>query len=121
MVGQPTMNDQVLGTGDGTTSDFPLVKRYGEGGEQQVRRITRPVFETILASIDNVLQVGNWSLLPHGMISFETAPTAGAKIRAGCLFDVPVRFAQDSLEISGVSFAAGDAPSVPLVEIREAS
>ncbi len=121
MVGQPTMSDQLLGTGDGTTSDFALVKRYGDGGDQQVRRITRPVFETILVSLDNVLQVGNWSLLPSGEISFETAPAAETKIRAGYHFDVPVRFAQDSLEISGVSFAAGDAPSVPLVEIREAA
>jgi hypothetical protein len=34
---------------------------------------------------------------------------------------VPVRFAEDRLELSGVTFAAGDVPSVPLVELREAA
>jgi len=38
---------------------------------------------------------------------------------AGFLFDVPVRFADDRLEIDRETFAAGLVPSVPLVEIRE--
>jgi hypothetical protein len=33
---------------------------------------------------------------------------------------VPVRFAEDRLDISGAAFAAGEAPSVALVEVREA-
>lgn len=44
---------------------------------------------------------------------------AGATVRAGFLFDVPVRFGEDRLDISGAEFAAGEAPSVPLVELRE--
>ena len=121
MVGAPLHSDQLLGYGDGSRSDFPLVKRYGEGGEQQERRITRPAFETIVVSVGNAIQLGNWELLEGGVISFETPPADGAAVRAGFLFDVPVRFAQDSLEIAGASFAAGEAPSVPVVEIREAS
>lgn len=121
MVGTPTPVDQLLGTGNGTQSDFPLIKSYGSEDEQQVRRITRPAFETILVSIENVVQLGNWELLEGGVISFGTPPAPGATVRAGFLFDVPVRFAQDSLEISGASFAAGEAPSVPAVEIREAA
>ena len=37
---------------------------------------------------------------------------------AGFLFDVPVRFDTDRLEISLTAFAAGALPSVPIVEIR---
>jgi uncharacterized protein (TIGR02217 family) len=121
MVGTPTAQDQLLGIGDGSRSDFALRKRYGEGTEQQERRITRPVFESIIISINGFIQVGNWSLLDGGVISFETPPQDGALVRAGFLFDVPVRFAQDSLEIAGASFAAGEAPSVPVVEIKEAA
>lgn len=121
MAAPPTKRDQLLGIGNGAASEFGLVKRYGDGDEQQVRRITRPLFETILVSVDDVLQVGNWTLQAGGVISFDNAPEAGAEIYAGYLFDVPVRFAQDNLEISGASFAAGDAPSVPLVEIKEAA
>ena len=121
MVQTPTISDQWIGTGDGAASDFALVKRYGEPASPQLRRITRPVFETLLVSIDGVLQLGNWTLEDGGIVSFNLPPALGAEVRAGFLFDVPVRFAQDNLEISGASFAAGDAPSVPVVEIREAA
>ena len=49
----------------------------------------------------------------------RSPPAAGAQVRAGFLFDVPVRFAEDRLEIAGADFAAGEAPSVPIVELRE--
>jgi uncharacterized protein (TIGR02217 family) len=52
-------------------------------------------------------------------VVFAVAPAAGAEVRAGFLFDVPVRFAEDRLEVSGAGLAAGEAPSVPLIEVRE--
>lgn len=119
MTADPGPRDQYLGAGDGLRSSFPLVKRYGEGEDAQVRRITRPRSVTI--SIDGAAQAGNWTLDPLGLVVFDQAPPAGASVRAGFLFDVPVRFSEDRLEISGASFAAGEAPSVPVVEIREAS
>lgn len=121
MTGTPTPLDQHLGTGDGLRADFPLVKRYGDGEEAQVRRITRPDPAAILVSVDGAPQVGTWTLGEGGVIIFAKAPEAGAAVRAGFRFDVPVRFAEDSLEVSGSAFAAGEAPSVPIVEIREAS
>ena len=42
-----------------------------------------------------------------------------AIVRAGFLFDVPVRFAEDRIDVSGLNFAAGEAPSIPLIELRE--
>lgn len=114
MTGAPTMLDQMLGEGDGRTSTFRLVKHYGE----QVRSITRPEAGSIQLSVNGVAATG-WSHEGGGRIDFETAPPAGAPIRAGFLFDVPVRFAEDRIDISCVNFAAGEAPSVPLVEIRE--
>lgn len=121
MTGTPTALDQEIGTGDGLRTEFALVKRYGEGVEAQVRRITRPDFATILISIDGALQAGNWTLGDAGTIAFDAPPPTGAVVRAGFLFDVPVRFAEDQLEISGAAFAAGEAPSVPVVEVREAA
>lgn len=121
MIGLPTATDQDLGTGDGLKADFALMKRYGSADAVQTRRITRPDFATILVSIDGVVQVGNWTLGEAGTITFDDPPSAGAVVRAGFLFDVPVRFAEDSLEIAGSTFGAGDAPSVPVVEIREAA
>lgn len=121
MTGTPTAVDQVLGGGDGVTASFMLVKRYGEGDAVQVRRITRPVSGSVKLSVAGVTISSGWTLDPLGVVTFATPPAAGAAIRAGFLFDVPVRFAEDHLQISGTSFAAGEAPSVPVVEIREAS
>ena len=119
MTGNPRHDDQLLGTGDGTASAFELAKSYGDGEEPQRRRITRPRAETIIVSVGGV-PAQNWSLQPGGTLSFDEAPPQGAEVRAGFLFDVPVRFAEDQIDISSASFAAGEAPSVPMVEIREA-
>jgi len=118
MTGQPTPSDQLLGTGDGLTTDFQLTKSYGGGAEPQLRRITRPKPASVLVSVDGDI-VTDWALLEGGMVRLEIPPQSEVEVRAGFLFDVPARFAEDRLDISGVNFEAGEAPSVPLVEIRE--
>ena len=45
------------------------------------------------------------------------SPPPGAAITAGFLFDVPVRFDTDYLEVDLSAFAAGAIPKIPLVEI----
>lgn len=121
MTGVPGMADQLLGMGNGARSTFALVKHYGEGAAVQTRRITRPRFDTLLVSVGGALMASGWTLEDGGLITFANAPAAEAEVRAGFEFDVPVRFAEDRLEIAGASFAAGDAPSVPVVEVREAA
>jgi uncharacterized protein (TIGR02217 family) len=54
-----------------------------------------------------------------GLVRFETAPAQGAEVKAGFRFDVPVRFAEDRLTLNRATFVAGEAASVPLIEIRE--
>jgi uncharacterized protein (TIGR02217 family) len=120
MVGTPTAADQLLGTGDGQQSAFALVKRYGEGDAVQVRRITRPRAGTVLVSVGGAAVTSGWTVGAGGIIEFAVPPASGAAVRAGFLFDVPVRFAEDKLDLTGVTFIAGDAPSVPVVEVREA-
>ncbi len=115
----PAADDQALGLGDGARSEYALVKRYGNGVDAQTRRVTRPVEETIRIALDGVVQTSGWSHAGLGVIAFETPPGAGVLVSAGFAFDVPVRFAEDHLEIDRETFAAGAVPSVPLVEIRE--
>jgi uncharacterized protein (TIGR02217 family) len=69
--------------------------------------------------VDGVEQTGGWSLGEKGEIAFDTPPAAGTAIAAGFRFDVPVRFAEDRLAVSLATFAAGEVPSVPLIEVRE--
>jgi uncharacterized protein (TIGR02217 family) len=115
MTGAPGAGDQRLGEGDGVRTGFALVKRYGA----QERRITRPVAGSVRVSVAGVERATGWVLEPLGTVRFDTAPAAGAEVRAGYRFDVPVRFAEDRLSLSRATFAAGEAASVPLVEVRE--
>ncbi|WP_379923166.1 DUF2460 domain-containing protein [Erythrobacter sp. R86502] len=119
MTGIPTMLDQLLGTGDGARADFQLVKSYG-GTEPQVRPITRPQAQTLVVSVGGVATT-EWVLREKGLLRLLSAPPVGAEVRAGFRFDVPVRFSEDRLDVAAVNFAAGEAPSVPLIEIREAA
>jgi uncharacterized protein (TIGR02217 family) len=119
MTGTPEAGDQLLAIGDGQSARFRLCKRYGTA-DSQVRPITRPRPESVVASVAGV-QVESWTLEEGGWIVFDDAPPGGAEVRVGFAFDVPVRFATDRLDINAASFAAGEAPSVPLVEIREAA
>lgn len=118
MTGTPTMLDQLIGTGDGLAAEFQLVKTYGTSTEPQVRPITRPRAETLLVSVDGSPST-DWFLGDKGKLIFNIAPPSDAQVRAGFLFDVPVRFAEDRIDISGVNFEAGEAPSIPLIELRE--
>ena len=118
LTGTPTMVDQLIGIGNDLAATFPLVKSYGGGDDPQQRAITRPRADTILVSVDGVANT-DWTLTTGGRIVFAQAPAQGAEIRAGFLFDVPVRFAEDRLDITCSTFAAGEAPSVPMIELRE--
>ncbi len=39
-------------------------------------------------------------------------------VSAGFEFDVPVRFDTDRIEVNMASFASGEIPSIPIVEVR---
>jgi uncharacterized protein (TIGR02217 family) len=114
----PSANDQPLGIGDGLKTQFQLIKNYGEEDFAQSRRITRPAENSILIAVNGQISQA-WMLVGGGIIAFTVAPPTGAIITAGFLFDVPVRFADDRIEISRFSNEAGEMPSVPLIEIRE--
>ncbi|WP_394652445.1 TIGR02217 family protein [uncultured Sphingomonas sp.] len=104
-----------LGTGDGVRMRFALVKRY----EGVVRRITRPTPGTLTVFV-NGAATSAFTLEPGGQVAFDAPPAVGAVVTASFDFDVAVRFAEDSLRVNRATFLAGEAPSVPLVEVREA-
>ena len=53
-----------------------------------------------------------------GVVTLEAAPANGATVTAGFLFDVPVRFDADRIDVTLESFDAGRMAAVPLVELR---
>ncbi|MFD1033091.1 DUF2460 domain-containing protein [Sphingomonas hankookensis] len=111
----PGFGDVVIGTGDGVTTRFALVKRYG----QMVRRITRPVAGSVRVGVGGVETQG-FAVGAGGFVLLDVAPGKGVAVTAGFAFDVPVRFAEDRLQVARATHGAGIAASVPLIEVREA-
>jgi uncharacterized protein (TIGR02217 family) len=113
--------DQAIGTGDGVRADFPLVKIYGGAFAPYARVIQKPVAGSVRVAVDGVELEGGFACDgATGVVSFAAGhvPGAGASVTAGFLFDVPVRFDTDYLEIDLSAFAAGAIPKIPLIEIR---
>jgi uncharacterized protein (TIGR02217 family) len=117
----PSAEDQRIGTGDGSTKVFALVKRYGSGGQTYRRPISKPVAGTVQAAVAGAIQASGVDfIVDHatGELHFTAAPGDGDAVTAGFEFDVPVRFDTDRIAASYAGFAAGEIPSIPVVEVR---
>lgn len=113
----PAFDDQVIGVGDGATTDFPLIKTYTQGAVSRTRLITKPLTGTVLAASAG-LEVTAFTVdTATGIISFTTAPANGETLTAGYEYDIPVRFDTDELNVVLDNYLAGSL-DVPLVEIR---
>jgi len=115
--------DQVLGIGDGVRTTFPLLKLYGAAHAPYQRPIAKPVAGSVRVAIDEVEQTEGVAFTidaAAGAVTFLSGhiPGTGIPVQAGFLFDVPVRFDTDYLEVDLSAFAAGSVPRVPVVEIR---
>lgn len=111
--------DQQIGMGDGTTTNFALVKAYGSGPETYLRRIVKPVANTIRVALNGAEQFTGWAAdVTTGIVSFDAAPDAGVTITAGFEFDTPVRFDADMLDVTLDLERLGSITAIPLIEVR---
>jgi hypothetical protein len=89
------------------------------------RTIEKPVAGSVKVSIDDVEKTEgvHWSVATAtGIITFDSSsiPASAEVVKAGCQFDVPVRFGEDvdlALPVSWSEYEAGSIDSIPLVEI----
>ena len=117
----PGFRDQRIGTGDGATRAFQLVKRYASGEAGYDRPVTKPVAGTVLAGVaaDELVAGVHFEVdAKTGIVTFNDPPEPGEEVTAGFEFDVPVRFDTDAIRTSVASFQAGEVPDVPVVELR---
>jgi uncharacterized protein (TIGR02217 family) len=117
--GAPEPTDQVLGQGDGANKKFQLVKRYGADFDPYLRPISKPVAASVAVAVDGTETADFTVNALTGVVTLGTAPAADLVVTAGFLFDVPVRFDTDRLDIELSSFDAAEAPNIPLIEVRE--
>ena len=114
----PMPLDQVIGTGDGSRTTFQLSKTYGAAFDPYFRPITRPVAGSVRVAVAGVERLSGWAVDgASGVVGFAVAPDIGAAVTAGFLFDVPVRFDTDRLDVELTSFDGAEAPSIPLLEL----
>ena len=115
--------DQAIGTGDGVQDTFALVKRYGGLYAPYTRPIVKPVSGSVRVAVAGVEAEEGTDFIcdsTTGAVAFLPGhlPPQDAAVTAGFLFDVPVRFDTDYLEVDLAAFAAGAIPKIPLVEIK---
>lgn len=111
--GEIAATDQALGVGDGARRMFPLTKRYGD----VERAIRKPVEGSVRVAVGGV-EVGFSLEATTGVVTLDAAPMAGAAVSAGFVFDTPVRFDADRIEVTLESFGTGRMAAVPLIEVR---
>jgi uncharacterized protein (TIGR02217 family) len=115
--------DQPIGTADGTSATFQLLKTYGADYAPYQRTIAKPVDGSVQVAVAGAAMTEGTDFTVDattGVVTFLAGhiPASGAAITAGFMFDVPVRFDTDYLEVDLSAFAAGAIPKIPLVEIR---
>ncbi|WP_428029263.1 phage distal tail protein, Rcc01695 family [Ancylobacter sp.] len=115
--------DQPLGAGDGARIQFALAKTYGGAHAPYARPIAKPVAGTVRVAVNGAERVAGAHFTVEatsGIVSFLAGhvPPMGASVTAGFLFDVPVRFDTDFLEVNLTAFEAGAIPRIPILEIR---
>lgn len=93
-----TVTDESVGTGDGTTAAFQLIKTYeASGPDPYVRNITKPDADTVVIKVDGTTK----TVTTHytldaltGIVTFTSGniPTAGQAVTWSGQFFVPVRY-----------------------------
>ena len=116
-------DNQIIGTGDGTTAQFKLVKTYGSAHAPWSRTIFKPAANSVLVAVDGTQQTEGTQFsvdTASGLVTFDAShiPARGSVISAGFWFDVPVRFDTDRLDVNLSGFRHGSIPSIPIIEIR---
>ncbi|MBI3437831.1 MAG: DUF2460 domain-containing protein [Proteobacteria bacterium] len=111
-------DDQELGVGDGVKTAFQLVRTYGAGESAYTRPIKKPVAVTVRVAVGGVeVSAGDFEVDDLGVVMLTTPPAIGVLVTAGFVFDTPVRFDMDRLDLALDGFGAGHALTVPLTEI----
>lgn len=113
--------DQEIGTGDGFTDSFQLVKAYTRGSETYTRNIHLPVLSSVVIAVNGVVipDTDYTVSRPGGVVTFDTPPLNATEITAGFMFDVEVRFeSEDTFESILRTWQASGFADITLVEKR---
>lgn len=119
-----SVTNQIIGVGDGKTTEFQLVKTYtvilNNENITYIRKITKPVKSTVSIFVNGVNYNDNLVIdYTNGKIIFKNPVPLNEIITANFEFDVPVRFDNDTLEISMKNVNSGEINNIKLIEVVE--
>lgn len=117
----PTATDVAIGTGDGTETEFQLIKVYDAAGPAPyTRTITCPVAGSIVVAVAGTPTTAFTEA--NGVISLNAAPTVGQIVTAGYRYRVPVRFAKsvdEWAQLRADAYSVWSMPDMECVEVLD--
>jgi uncharacterized protein (TIGR02217 family) len=117
------VEDQLVGTGNGATLNFDIIKTYGDDVRPFYRPIKRPIESSFVVKVNNVVVSDTlWSINETtGVLSFSggSAPANGHAVTVTGEFNIPVMFTADALDIQMELWNVGSIPNIPIMEVRE--
>lgn len=114
--GTPTSTDQIC-LETATTNVFQIIKWYGTQGDttQARRNLYKPVTGSVMVSDNDITIVSGFTVdYTNGQITFSSAPSG--TVKAGCLYDVPMRFESDLNDLTIIGASHVDI-SIDLIEL----
>ena len=104
--------------------DWQLFKVYDSFGNYTYRKITKPVFGSIILYEDNVEIESDFTIdYDTGIVTFGTAKVSSAQLTWDGQFDVPCRFDTDELQATILESSVDDRlyqlNNVSVIEVRE--
>lgn len=110
--------DQLLDPDD--DGNYPVIRRYGTGVRERIRRIWAPVPGTLTVKLDGTpTSNSNWTLLPMGIVAPVASPDQGWEAYDVTLdyeFDIIMRINGDRADFTALTELVGRA-QVSLIEV----
>ncbi len=111
------LNNSLVAIADGIASSFQLVKTYNFANQSIIRKISKPVLNTIEVYCSKSREIPEINYAT-GQLKFIQPPEKGIEIRVDGEFDVPVRFDIDKLATSIESYGVYSHQEIPLIELK---
>lgn len=118
----PAFTDQLLAVGDGSTTQFQLIKKYTSGPSTVTRNIHKPISGTVLSGVNGVQKTEGVDFtvdLETGTVTYAVAPPFDLDVTAGFQFDCAARFGSTADDWLAAAVEAVDTGSVPTIEVVE--
>jgi uncharacterized protein (TIGR02217 family) len=108
-----TATAQQIGVGNGTATQYQLVRTLGGYTEP-----TKEIKGTPKIYLAGVEQQSGWSVNSTGLVTFTSPPGNGIVVTATFDFYWRVRFLEDELELEGFSYKFWSAKKVELISVK---